>query len=280
MTMKKPIVALALSGLCVASAAEPLSEASEGLKTFSVGSQPMLEVSNIWGDVTIVSGPPGEIEVAFESIRSAADARNFERSRSVLPLTIEQDGNAVIARVGRQHTNNNYEPNCRRCKLDVQFTITVPQDADIDASTINDGSVTVNDVGGTVSASNINGPIHIAGLERCGDINSINGAVLLDYKIAPDADCAIRTINGDIIVGLPTPPALDLAIDLANGKVRSEFDVAAMAIPATVEQRSRGDKTIYNIEQMAGLRIGSGGATLKITSMNGNVQIARSKNDD
>ncbi|MEM7610231.1 MAG: hypothetical protein AAF270_00935 [Pseudomonadota bacterium] len=280
MTAKRSSLVVILALLSSAVYAEPVRESRDWVQVFDVGGAPTLEVSNIFGDVTVVAGPPGTIELAIESVRSAADAQSFELSKTRIPIVVEQSGDMVIARVGRDQHDWDRVPRCYRCKVEAQFTITVPVNSTIDVGTVNDGLVTVNGVRGSVSASNVNGGIRIAGLAQCRYIKSINGGVMLDYDVRPKEDCDIETINGDIAIRLPAPAALDLAVDLGNGRVRSDFDVAPRAMAATVEQRSRGGKTVYDIQQMAGLRIGSGGAMLKIKSLNGDVRISRSKNDD
>ena len=108
-------------------------------------------------------------------------------------------------------------------------------------------------------------------------MNNVNGVVDLSFEIQPDRDCDIETINGDVTINMPASSGLNLALDQSNGRVISEFEVAPLGIPAQVEHIQDNGLNRYRIQQSAGLRLAGGGPTFSISSMNGDIQIKKTK---
>jgi hypothetical protein len=237
--------------------------------------KPYLEIDNIWGDVSVRPGKSGEIRVTIQEHRSAPDQRSFDRSLKTLALNIEAGDSGVILYVGNQDRVWRGKSNCRDCKVNYQFDVVVPVGTQLNVSTVNDGFIDIADIRGNVSAHNVNGSIAIAGMHNCGELNSINGEVDLDFKTRPAGDCSIRTINGDITLALPVDSGIDVAMNQANGRMLTQFPVDPLALAAKIEHIEKNGRHQYRIEQHAGVRIGAGGPTFTISSMNGDIRIQK-----
>ena len=236
---------------------------------------PRLVVSNIWGSVIVRNGDSGEISVSVIELRSAPDQARFERSLDIIKLDIEADSNGLSIVVGDRDERWHRMDECDGCRVDYQFEIQVPPGTVLDVGTVMDGVVDIQGITGLVSASNVNGPITIDDLQDCESINSVNGSVQLQYSRAPVQNCSIETINGDITLDVPTGTGIDVALDLFNGDVASELQVSPFSLPATVEHVVKNGHTQYRIQQLSGVRIGAGGPTYSIASMNGDVRIQK-----
>jgi hypothetical protein len=258
-------------------AAERIEQSKTWTETFPVtASQPTLEIENIWGGVSVRPGPAGEIVVTIRERRSAPDQELFDRSFEMLNLGTESSDAGVAYYVGnRDHTWYHRDP-CHGCKVEYQFDVTVPVKTQLEVSTVNDGRIDVAGVTGSLSATNVNGPIVIAGMHNCAELNNVNGAVNLGFETSPGENCHIKTINGDITLELPESSGLDLAMDLFNGHMLTQLPVDTLAIPATVEHTETDGRHQYRIAQPAGVRIGAGGPTFTISSMNGDIRIQKS----
>jgi DUF4097 and DUF4098 domain-containing protein YvlB len=147
----------------------------------------------------------------------------------------------------------------------------------VDVSTVTDGGIDVAGTGGPVNASNVNGPVAARDLRDCAQIESVNGTVEVSFARSPSRDCSIKTINGDITLTVPGSAGLDAALSMMQGDVVSEFDLEPLALPATVEQRNEDGRFIYHIAQAAGIRLGKGGPTFSIESLNGDLRIRKSQ---
>jgi len=244
--------------------------------TFPVSaSAPTLEIENIWGDVRVRPGKPGESVVSVRETRSAPDQKRFDRSLETLRLDTGVNENGVVMTVGNRDRGWRGTDNCRGCRLDVQFDVLVPPDTRLDVSTVNDGRIDIDGISGRVKAVNVNGPVSVGGLRSCDELNSVNGEVSLGFSGAPATDCHIETVNGDIILALPAGSGLDVAMDLFNGRMLTQLPVDALALPATVEHVETAGRHQYRIEQQAGVRIGAGGPRFTISSMNGDIRIQK-----
>jgi hypothetical protein len=225
------------------------------------------------------TGTAREIAVTVDEKRSAPSQELFELSKQTIFLDVQADGDGVAMVVGKpEDTMARPRVNrCRDCRVDYQFEVTVPPGTQIDVSTVTDGSIDVAGAGGPVSASNVNGPVAAKDLQDCTQIESINGAVEVSFARAPSRDCSIKTINGDITLTVPGGSGLDAALSMMQGTIQSEFDLEPLALPAKIEQRNEGGRFIYHVEQAAGIRLGAGGPTFSIESLNGDLRIRRSK---
>ncbi len=259
-----------------ASAATPITEEKAWTETYAVGtSTPLLEISNIWGGVRVRTGKVGEIIVSVTALRTAPSEELFHMSLQRINLDIEADSNGVSILVGDRNNRWNQMDRCRGCRVDYQFDIVVPPDSVIDVGTVMDGLVDVSGVTGVVSASNVNGSISVEKIENCASINNVNGLIKVSYTKAPVNDCDIQTVNGNITLNIPDNTSLDVTADLFNGEIESDFPVDSLSLPATVEHVVKDGRNRYRIQQLSGVRIGAGGPTYSIASINGDVRIRR-----
>lgn len=257
--------------------AAPVIEEKDWTESFDVSGTATLSIDIIWGDITIRRGAGDKVALSIHTVREAADAENFQHSLTLIPFRLQQTDNGVYLSVGRPDAGWNGRRHCHECKLRVDVIATVPANSRLDVHTVNEGSVRIAGVSGQVSASNVNGPVSADDLTQCGHIETINGDVDVVFGQSPGSDCLIETMNGDIELALPAGAGADFAVALTNGRIRSRDDLAAHALPATVSQTTRRGRQYYKIEQLAGLRLGSGGNTITLKSFNGDVSVARSQ---
>ncbi|MEL6199414.1 MAG: hypothetical protein AAFR09_04310 [Pseudomonadota bacterium] len=270
-------LALAATLASAPALADGVTDEKDWTETFDVGGNPSLTIDNIWGNISIKPGPSDEIAMSIRSVRTADDAVHFERSLELIPLRIAQEGDDVYLRVGRDQEKwwNDYR--CDGCRLHVDLEVTVPANTSLDVKTVNDGDVRIWGVEGRVTAANVNGSITTKGVTQCTHVETINGDVEVTFTQSPSTDCRIETLNGDIALDMAPGADANLAVSLFNGKILSEVDLAPREMAATVERRTKNGRNHYDIEQLAGLRLGRGGKTLTLKSLNGDVLVARSQ---
>ena len=236
---------------------------------------PKLLIDNIWGNVRVRSGSTREIVVTVSEKRSAPTQELFDLSKETIYLDVQADAAGVSLIVAKPERMMGRRDRCRDCRVDYQFEVTVPTGTDVDVSTVTDGGIDVAGTRGPVNASNVNGPVAARDLQDCAQIESVNGAVDVSFARSPSRDCSIKTINGDITLTVPGSAGLDAALSMMQGKVVSEFDLEPLALPAKVEQRNEDGRFIYHIAQAAGIRLGKGGPTFSIESLNGDLRIRK-----
>jgi hypothetical protein len=236
---------------------------------------PKLLIDNIWGNVRVRTGTAREIAVTVNEKRSAPTQELFELSKETIFLDVQVDDSGVSMVVGKPERMTGRRDRCRGCRVDYQFEVTVPPGTQVDVSTVTDGGIDVAGTAGQVNASNVNGPVAAKDLQDCAQIESVNGAVEVSFARAPSHDCSIKTINGDITLTVPGGAGLDAALSMMQGKVVSEFDLEPLALPAKIEQTTQDGRFVYRVEQSSGIRLGKGGPTFSIESLNGDLRIRK-----
>lgn len=280
--MNKQATSALLALLVVAdhAAAAAVTDQNTWSQSFPVtAAVPRLLIDNIWGNVRVRIGSAREIAVTVDEKRSAPSQELFELSKQTIFLDVQANADGVAMVVGKPE-DTTVRPRinrCRGCRVDYQFEVTVPPGTQIDVSTVTDGGIDVAGGGGPVSASNVNGPVAVKDLQECSQIESVNGEVEVSFARAPSRDCSIKTINGDITLTVPRGTGLDAALSVMQGNIVSEFDLEPLALPAKIDQRKEEGRFVYHIEQAAGIRLGSGGPTFSIESLNGDLRIRQSK---
>jgi len=276
--MKTTTASLTILALLFATpaTAAPVEEQNTWKNTYPVNTAaPHLRIDNIWGGVTVRTGKSGQISVSAIERRSAPDQERFDRSFEAIRLDIKADVNGTSFLVGDSDERWRRMNDCKGCRLDIQFDVLVPPGATVDVGTVMDGRVDIEGVSGTVSASNVNGPVRVDNITECGSIESINGKVDVGFASSPVSNCTIETINGDITLDVPEGTGLDIELDLFNGKVSSQLMAGPLDLAATVEHTVENGRNQYRIQKLSGLRIGAGGPTYSISSMNGDVRIQK-----
>lgn len=269
------LIALVLS-LSVSQAAASVEEESTWKDIYIVDTAaPHLRISNIWGGVTVRTGKSGQISISAVELRSAPDQERFDRSFESIRLDIRADANGVSLLVGDPNERWHRMNECEGCRLDIQFEVLVPPGAIIDVGTVMDGRVDIEGVTGSVAASNVNGPVKVDEIRECTSIESVNGKVDVGFATSPVTDCNIETINGDITLDVPAGTGMDIELDLFNGDVSSQLMAGPLELPVTIEHTMENGHEQYRIQQLSGLRIGAGGPTYSISSMNGDVRIQK-----
>jgi hypothetical protein len=278
MNARRSLLAVLVLVAWNAYAAEPVTEEKTWTETYRVSSAtPQLHISNVWGNVRVRAGAGGEIAVTVVERRSAPTQALLDQSKKAVELSVSADPTAVEMIVQSPEPEVRRFDLCLRCRVEYQFDVSVPPGAQVDVSTVNDGRIEVRDTGGLVSARNVNGPVSVSGAHECARVESINGEIELSFGRAPTNNCDIETINGDISLAMPSGTGLDVALHLSRGKIASEFDLEPVALPAKVERTEHDQRYTYRIDQAAGIRLGGGGPTFDIQSLNGDVHIRKSK---
>ena len=229
------------------------------------------------GNVRVRTGEPGSISVSIDEHREAPDEDRFEKSLYTLNLDVEADARGVSIVVGGPERRWQQMDRCRGCRVDYQFDVLVPPGTEVDVGTVMDGRIDVAGINGAVSASNVNGPVSVLDARECRIVESVNGPVDLRFSGSPSEACSIDSINGDITLELPAGAGLDVMLDMFNGRLVSELSADTLAVPARIEQTQHDGRSRYRIEQAAGVRLGPGGPTFSISSLNGDVRIQKTQ---
>jgi len=252
-------------------------------------------IFNINGDVKVTGYDGDRIIVEVEkTVRAKTDAR-LEKGKTELQLGVLDRADTIMLFVqvgcqsfGKQDKKrhggrlngwgydwdncNGRGNDCNRLEYDYEmnFTIKVPMNIHVAASTINDGDVVLQNIKGNVQADNINGSIELTNIAGPTYASTINGDVDLDYSKNPNGECRFYTLNGDINANFVKGLAANVAFESFNGNLYTNIDKLE-TLPATVKQ-TKGDGIKYKIGGNQ-YKVGAGGFLLDIETFNGNAYL-------
>jgi len=251
-----------------------------------------LMIANINGSVT-VTGYEGDkilIEVT-KTIKAKTDDR-LERGKAEVKLGVIDRADTLIlfteglcSKFGRGNKNNwgreqngwgyNWNNDSDDCKTVYDYTldyvIKVPRLVNIIVSTVNQGDLKVENLGGSIVANNVNGGITLSGISREASANTINGDVDVTYTKNPQKACRFYTLNGDINAWFQKGLAANMSFESFNGELFT--NVAQLeSLPVVVEKSETKKGIKYKVNGNR-FKIGEGGVVLDFETFNGNVYV-------
>jgi len=224
----------------------------ETRKTFDLKPGARLEVSGIKGSVQIQTSDTTTAEVF---VKRTADSPHSLGRREMI---IEQTADGLLVRARQSHLGFwdhlfGHDPN-------EEVTIKAPRQIALSLKGIN-GWVTTADIDGALEAKAINGRVELGQASGSAEIGAINGNIVVGLRQLGERGARISAVNGGIEIRLASGLNADLTAKGMNGNVRSEI------AEVTVDKDDRGSR--YSAH------IGSGGAPITLSGINGNVRLTR-----
>jgi len=216
----------------------------------------VIQVKGINGGIDAKRAPGDEAEVTADIQGPHADEVKIE----VIP---NADG-ITVCEVYRGHNscegNSSSDHDRSYDHIRINYHILVPSTVRFDGRTVN-GGVTAENLDRRVIAKSVNGSVKVS-TKSWAEVSSVNGSVTAAMGSADwTGSLHISSVNGSVTVALPTDANVDVNFSSVNGHFSSE-------LPVTTESVNRG--------RMQG-RIGSGGRDLRVSSVNGSVEIKKNE---
>ncbi|MEM6359186.1 MAG: hypothetical protein AAF731_03780 [Bacteroidota bacterium] len=158
----------------------------------------------------------------------------------------------------------------------INFKLKVPRRLNVYLSTVNDGSITVSGLNGTLDLHNVNGDISATGARSYTYAHSVNGDITLDYKNIPGPNSSYYTLNGDIKAYVPSNFKADVTFKSLNGDIYTDFESIEqkpMLLAMNDERKVKG--TYFKVEAKSVISFGGGGSQLDFETFNGDVFIRK-----
>ncbi|HKP73178.1 MAG TPA: hypothetical protein VJT82_09600 [Pyrinomonadaceae bacterium] len=227
------------------------TEKDEFRQTYQLTPGATVKVSGINGavDVETTGGSSAEVYI----VRSARSSADLEYRKVIVEQTasslVVRGENDQERRVGRGE-----QPQVKQ-----RVTLRLPRQIDFTASGIN-GRTIVGEVDGPVHVSGINGKVEVAQAVGYSELSGINGSVVITISQLGERGLRVSGINGAVELRFADALNADLKVTGINGAVSA--DVPNVTVQGTVSRSS------FNA------RIGSGGAPINVSGINGRVRLA------
>lgn len=158
------------------------------------------------------------------------------------------------------HGNNDRDRNWgRNNDVSVEFTVRIPNNARVDASTVN-GELRVEGTSADIDARTVNGDVEAISTGGRVEAGTVNGSILVRTSAANREDLEYSTVNGSITIELPATTNADVNLSTVNGRISSDF-------PLTLD----GDINPRRIRA----RIGDGGPRIRASTVNGGIRLRK-----
>ncbi|MDO7846428.1 hypothetical protein Q5H92_08675 [Hymenobacter sp. M29] len=288
--MTRPILRRSLSllllllsaGACRAQSKEATEKISKEFTLTADAGRSTLAVYNIFGSVRVQGYAGNKVLVeATKSVRADDPATLVQGQREV-KLGLTQHGDSVVVYVAEPYDSRPHDNHGRWHDREIDyhyefdFVVKVPYAMNLRVSTVNNGSMTVEDVTGPLNVSNVNGPITLKNVKGTTRAHTVNGNVDATYAANPTGASSYHTINGKIRVHYPASLGADLHFKSMHGEFLTDFPNAEM-LPAQVTKNKEGTGggTVYKLTKDTAVRIGKGGPDFRFETLNGDVIISK-----
>lgn len=247
-----------------------------------------LFIRNIEGSVTVEGYDGDEVQIIYKKELRADSRRDLDRAKEEIEFVIEEEGGRILAyidapfiHVRKENGGFSYHINNRDTRYDFFFDISVrvPENSDLDISTINSGKVLVENMRGErISAANVNGTVELADVAGITDVHTVNGDITVSYSESPAGNSSYQTVNGTIEVFYPQNLSADITFRSMHGDLYTDFqNLQRLEARVETDKNRRGGGTAYRIDKFSPLRIGNGGPEFSFEVLNGDVYIKRNQ---
>jgi len=220
-----------------------------------------IRVKNLNGSVDVVPASGNKVEVVAEKRWDRGDPRDvrFEILKDGENVTIcalwdnDREESSCDADSYRHEGNN-------RGDVEVYFTVRLPAGVKVAATTVN-GTIDITGARAEVRANGVNGGVRVSTSNGPVSAKSVNGSVEVEMAtLTGTEEMSFSSVNGNVILRVPGTFDADLIMSTVNGSLRSDF-------PITLEGR-------IDPRKLRGT-IGKGGRNLKVSTVNGNLEIRK-----
>jgi hypothetical protein len=251
-----------------AAAAMPSDAQAQDQRNFTwsgdLGARRTVYLNNVNGAVTFEQGTGRKVEVTAVKRWRRGDPDDVR-----IETRVSSTGDVIICALFHErqtcdedgyHGRNDRDRDRRdNNDVSVEFRVKIPADARVRASTVN-GDLTIGGTSGEIRASTVNGDLVARSTAGRVEASTVNGSVTV-RTAAPSSDgLDYRTVNGSVTVELPAGTNADVNLSTVNGGISSDF-------PMTLDG-------MINPRRIRA-SIGSGGPTLKISTVNGSIRIRK-----
>jgi hypothetical protein len=159
--------------------------------------------------------------------------------------------------------------------------IRVPLRTNLELSSVNGGTITVENVEGELEIENVNGAVVLTNVAGSVVANSQNGGVTATLsRVTADKPMSFSSFNGKVDVTMPASIKATLKMRSDNGDIFTDFDVQLQqAPPATPAAAGRGNRNgrPFRLEVNRAIygSVNGGGPEIELRSFNGTIYLRK-----
>src|SRR5215468_2089664 len=222
-------------------------------QTYPISSDGRVELDNINGSVHISSWDRNEVKV--DAVKYADSKERLEEAK----IEIESGKEYVSIRTRYPDDDHNWNWGSHNNPASVEYTLTVPRTARLDEIKLINGALDVTGVSGEVRASCINGRLEAHDLAGRAKLSTVNGRMDAHFAQLSGQDIELNSVNGSLELIIPSDSNAEVEASTVSGGISNDFGLHVNH-HKFVGHDLRGE-------------IGTGGAHIRLSDVNGRIEI-------
>lgn len=242
----------------------------------------VLAIYDLEGSVAVEGYAGDKVVLEIDEIISAKNDEQLETGKREFKLQFDQKSDSILVYIAEPYDSRPYirnQWNDRRrieYRYTLEFKVKVPYDMNLDIRTVNNGSVVIGDVTGSLKAHNVNGPITIKNAKGTTEAHTINGNLTVNYLSVPPDSSTYYTLNGTLEVTYPAGLSANIQFKSMHGGFYTDFpDTEALPVYVTKTTDRNTHGTLYRLDVARQIKFGNGGKLFKFETMNGNIYVKK-----
>ncbi len=236
-------LALALAATAHASITE------EFHKSYPISADGRISLKNINGPVTVIAWDKNEVQV--DAVKTGDTKELLDDAK----IEINAGSSMIDIRTHYPEDRHNYHA------ATVDYTLHVPRNGRLDKIELVNGRVSIDGVQGGVHASSVNGEVDARNVAGEMNLQSVNGRISAEVRsLARSVN--LGTVNGQVALKLPSDASAEIDASTVHGNISNDFN-----IPVNHGHFAPGSELRA--------RLGSGEARMKLSTVNGGIEIQR-----
>ena len=160
----------------------------------------------------------------------------------------------------------------------LDLTLKIPKNVKLKLSTVNNGTIEVENVQGELEINNVNGGIKCTNISGSVVASSVNGNVITTFNSVDDkAPMAFSTLNGNVDVSFPASAKSNLRLKSERGEIFTDFDIDIDKTQPKTELKKEAGMYQLKLDDWIMGKINGGGPEVMMKNMNGNIYVRKNK---
>jgi hypothetical protein len=253
--------------LTIATPAVLAAQGSERAFSFNerVPNGEWVRVRNVNGEIRVTASTSDRVEITATKRWRRGDPKDVRiESRKTgnggILVCAFWTENATCSENGYSSHNEGRDRN-RNNDVSVDFEVRIPKGVKVGVNTVN-GQVSVEGAGDEVNANTVNGSVTATSTGGPVTANTVNGSVHARMaRLTGDEDLTFSSVNGTVVAEFGTDIDANIELSTVNGRFQTDWPVT---ITGRVDPRH--------------LRatLGKGGRRIRLSTVNGNVELRKS----
>jgi hypothetical protein len=222
-------------------------------QTYALTVNGRVELDNINGDVRISSWDRNEVKV--DAVKYADTRERLDEAK----IEIDARNDSISIQTKYPNHDHTWNWGSHNNPAGVEYTLTVPRAARLDEIKLINGELDINGVSGEVNASCINGRLEAHNLAGRARLSNINGKLDARFDQLAGQRVELNSVNGSVDLTIPSDSNAEVEATTVSGNIDNDFGLHVNH-HRFVGHDLRGE-------------LGSGGARIKISNVNGRIEV-------